>query len=97
MERVVRILREAGATEVHVRISSPPFLHPCFYGTDVASEENLVAAGHTVDQICSIIGADSLGFFPKERLGELTGGQGYCSACFDGNYPTEVPYHSSMR
>jgi len=97
MERVVRLLKEAGATEVHVRISSPPFLHPCFYGTDVASEENLVAAGHTVDQICQIIGADSLGFFPKHRLGELTGGKGYCSACFDGVYPTEVPYVSGKK
>jgi amidophosphoribosyltransferase len=91
MERVVRLLKEAGATEVHVRISSPPFLHPCYYGTDVDSEENLVAANHKIPEICEMIGADSLGYFPESRLNELAGGQGFCSACFNGRYPTKVP------
>ncbi|MCR4993464.1 MAG: amidophosphoribosyltransferase [Lachnospiraceae bacterium] len=91
MGRVVKLLRDAGAKEVHVRISSPPFLHPCYYGTDIDSEKNLVACQHTVPEICDIIGADSLGYFPVERLGELTGGKGYCDACFTGGYPTTIP------
>ena len=91
MGRVVKLLRDAGAKEVHVRISSPPFLHPCYYGTDIDSEKNLVACHHTIPEICDIIGADSLGYFPTERLGELTGGKGYCDACFTGAYPTSIP------
>ncbi|MCR4625381.1 MAG: amidophosphoribosyltransferase [Lachnospiraceae bacterium] len=91
MGRVVKLLRDAGAKEVHVRISSPPFLHPCYYGTDIDSEKNLVACHHTIPEICDIIGADSLGYFPVERLGELTGGKGYCDACFTGGYPTTIP------
>lgn len=91
MGRVVKLLRDAGAKEVHVRISSPPFLHPCYYGTDIDSEKNLIACHHTISEICEIIGADSLGYFPTERLGELTGGKGYCDACFTGAYPTSIP------
>lgn len=91
MGRVVKLLRDAGAKEVHVRISSPPFLHPCYYGTDIDSENNLVACHHTIPEICDIIGADSLGYFPVERLGELTGGKGCCDACFTGVYPTDIP------
>ena len=91
MGRVVKLLRDAGAEEVHVRISSPPFLHPCYYGTDIDSEEHLVACKHTVKEIVGIIGADSLGYLPSDRLGDLADGQGLCSACFDGNYPTDVP------
>ena len=91
MGRVVKLLRDAGAKEVHVRISSPPFLHPCYYGTDIDSEKNLVACHHTIPEICDIIGADSLGYFPTERLGELTGEKGYCDACFTGAYPTSIP------
>ena len=91
MGRVVKLLRDAGAKEVHVRISSPPFLHPCYYGTDIDSEEHLIACHHTVSEIAEIIGADSLGYLPPERLGELCGGENFCSACFDGDYPTKVP------
>ena len=91
IKRVVKILREAGATEVHVRISAPPFLHPCYYGTDIDSEESLVACGRTIDEIAEIIGANSLAFFPLERLGELCGNNGCCDACFSGNYPTSIP------
>ncbi len=91
MGRVVRLLREAGAEEVHVRVSSPPFLHPCYYGTDIDSEEHLIASRHTQEEIRNLIGADSLGYFPGHRLAELTEGGGFCSACFDGNYPTRVP------
>lgn len=90
--RIVKILKDAGAKEVHVRISSPPFLYPCYFGTDIPSSDQLIAYNHTVDKICSIIGADSLGYLDVSRLGELTGGRlGYCSACFSGNYPVEPP------
>ncbi len=89
--RIVKLLREAGAREVHMRISSPPFLHPCYYGTDIDSEENLIAAKMSQREVCEAIGADSLGYLPQEILCELAGGKGYCSACFDGSYPTPVP------
>lgn len=89
--RIVKLLREAGAKEVHMRVSSPPFLHPCYYGTDIDSEDHLIACHHTVDEIAGMIGADSLGYLPVERLSCLTGGCSYCSACFDGNYPTSIP------
>jgi amidophosphoribosyltransferase len=91
-ERIVKMLKNAGATEVHVRISSPPFLYPCYFGTDVPSCDQLIAHNNTVDQICQMIGADSLGYLDGERLHELIGGDyGYCDACFSGNYPVEPP------
>ncbi|HBA98113.1 MAG TPA: amidophosphoribosyltransferase [Lachnospiraceae bacterium] len=90
--RIVKILKDAGAKEVHVRISSPPFLYPCYFGTDIPSSGQLIAYNHTVDEICQLIGADSLGYLDASRLGELTGGRlDYCSACFSGNYPIEPP------
>ena len=89
---IVQMLKDAGATEVHVRISSPPFLFPCYFGTDVPSCDQLIAHEHTVDQICDLIGADSLGYLDGERLPELIEGEtGYCDACFSGNYPVEPP------
>lgn len=91
MGRVVKLLKDAGAVEVHIRISSPPFLHPCYYGTDIDSEEHLIACKHSVSQIAEIMGADSLGYLPVDALKELTCGCGFCSACFDGNYPTAIP------
>lgn len=89
--RIVALLREAGAAEVHLRISAPPFLHPCYYGTDIDSEEHLIACRCSVPEIARELGADSLGYLPAERLGELVGGAGVCAACFDGRYPTAVP------
>lgn len=90
--KIVKMLRDAGATEVHVRISSPPFLFPCYFGTDVPSCDQLIAHEHTVAQICELIGADSLGYLDGERLPELIEGDtGYCDACFSGNYPVEPP------
>ena len=89
--RIVRLLREAGAKEVHMRVSAPPFLFPCYYGTDIDSKENLIACHHPVPEIASMIGADSLGYLPADKLGELAKGQPYCSACFDGGYPTVIP------
>ena len=89
---IVQMLKDAGATEVHVRISSPPFLYPCYFGTDVPSCDQLIAHEHTITQICDMIGADSLGYLDGERLPELIGGDtGYCDACFSGNYPVEPP------
>lgn len=91
-ERIVRMLKNAGATEVHVRISSPPFLHPCYFGTDVPTGDQLIAHNNTIEQICQVIGADSLGYLKVDRLSELIGGdKGYCDACFTGNYPIEPP------
>ena len=89
--RIVKLLREAGAREVHMRISSPPFLNPCYYGTDIDSREHLIACHHSVSETAEIIGADSLGYLPVSRLCSLIGGSGCCSACFDGTYPTSVP------
>ena len=89
--RIVKLLREAGAREIHLRVSAPPFLHPCYYGTDIDSRDHLIACGHTVEETAAIIGADSLGYLPSEALSELADGCGICSACFDGNYPTPVP------
>lgn len=91
-ERIVRMLKAAGATEVHVRISSPPFLHPCYFGTDVPGCDQLIAHNNTIDEICKMIGADSLGYLDGERLHELIGGDtGYCDACFSGKYPVAPP------
>ena len=92
--RIVRLLRNAGATEVHLRSSAPPFLNPCYYGTDIDSKEALIANHHTVEEIAKIVGADSLGYLRLEdvfKLGETGSCGGYCTACFDGNYPTEIP------
>ncbi|MEG2512043.1 MAG: amidophosphoribosyltransferase [Acetivibrio sp.] len=91
-ERIVRMLKNAGATQVHVRISSPPFLYPCYFGTDVPSCDQLIAHNNTVDEICKMLGADSLGYLDGERLHELIGGdRGYCDACFSGKYPIAPP------
>ena len=98
-KRIVDLLRRAGATEVHVRISAPPIYHPCFYGIDTSLETELIAATHTVDETRDFIGADSLGYLsirgvlaaldlPYER---------FCFACFDGNYPVPVPYDAASR
>lgn len=90
-DRIVSMLKEAGATEVHVRISSPPFLHPCYFGTDIPSEDQLIAHNRTVEEICEILGADSLAYLKLERLKELTAGKQYCDGCFSGSYPMEPP------
>ena len=88
---IVKLLRDAGAKEIHMRISAPPFLYPCYYGTDIDSEENLIACHHSVDEIARMIGADSLGYLPIEKLNKLIGSEEYCDACFQGNYPTKIP------
>lgn len=88
--RIVKLLREAGAKEIHMRVSAPPFLHPCYYGTDIDSEEHLIASKYSVQEIAEMIGVDSLGYLPKEKLSELIDSNEFCSACFDGSYPTKV-------
>ena len=90
-KQIVTLLRAAGAKEIHMRVSAPPFLFPCYYGTDIDSTDNLIASRHTPDEIADMIGADSLGFLPAKSLHEMIGSANYCSACFEGIYPTEVP------
>lgn len=90
-KRIVKLLRDAGAREIHMRISAPPFLHPCYYGTDIDSEENLIACHHSMKEIAQIIGVDTLGYLPIESLEKLAGSKDYCAACFTGEYPTSIP------
>ena len=88
---IIKMLKKAGAKEVHVRISSPPFLYPCYFGTDVPSNEQLIAHSRTTEEIREMIGADSLGYMEIEKLKDMVGDLGYCDACFTGDYPMEVP------
>lgn len=90
-DRIVRMLREAGAKEVHVRISSPPFLWPCYFGTDIPEREQLIAYNRSIEEIRQIIGADSLGYLQLERLSEMAEGLPICTGCFTGKYPMEPP------
>lgn len=87
----IKLLRDAGATEVHVRISSPPFLWPCYFGTDIPEREQLIAYKHSIDEIRDIIGADSLGYLGIDRLEEMVDGLNICKGCFAGTYPMEPP------
>lgn len=89
--RIVSLLRAAGSKEIHMRISAPPFLHPCYYGTDIDSRDKLIACHHSVEETGRIIGVDSLGYLPLDALGSLCGNEDYCSACFSGCYPTPIP------
>jgi len=91
LKGIVSLIREAGAREIHVRVAAPPFLNPCYYGTDIDSREHLIACSHSLREISELLGTDSLGYFPVHRLSELTGANGYCDACFSGSYPTAVP------
>lgn len=90
-DRIVHMLREAGAKEVHMRVSSPPFLWPCYFGTDVPAREQLIAYNRSVDEICKIIGADSLAYLRTERLDEMVNELGICKGCFTGKYPIDPP------
>lgn len=92
--RIVRLLREAGATEVHMLVSSPPFKHPCFFGTDIDSCENLIACRlHSVEEIAREIGADSLGYLSVESVDRIAKNASctFCDGCFTGHYPVEPP------
>lgn len=91
--RIVKQLRDAGAREVHVRVSAPPFRHPCYFGVDIDSPDNLIANHHSLEEICKIIGADSLGYLSVDSVRHLADGcpLDFCTACFDGDYPVEPP------
>ncbi len=88
---LIHMLKKAGALEVHVRISSPPFLYPCYYGTDIPNGDQLIASSHSCDEICRQIGADSLGYLKLEDLDEMTYHLPLCRACFNNHYPTPIP------
>ncbi|UFJ41008.1 amidophosphoribosyltransferase [Brevibacillus humidisoli] len=100
--RIVKMLREAGATEVHVRISSPPVMNPCFYGIDTSTRDELIAGTKSVEEIRRFICADSLSFLSVEGMLEAIGrtdtaaNRGHCLACFTGNYPTETEYEEAL-
>lgn len=91
MAHLIRMLKDAGAREVHVRISSPPFLYPCYFGTDVPSNDQLIASKHSTEEIRRLIGADSLGYMKLSCLEEMAGNLPLCKACFDGRYPMKLP------
>lgn len=94
---IVKLLKEAGAKEIHMRICAPPFLHPCYYGTDIDSEENLIANSHSVAEIAEILGVDTLGYLSVESLPQLVGRGTFCSACFNGQYPTAIPKNTDKN
>lgn len=93
-ERIVKLLRDAGAKEVHMRVSTPPFINPCYYGIDIDSKDNLIACKYTTEEIAKKIGANSLGYLSLDgikKIGYVNEKSGFCIACFDGIYPTEIP------
>ena len=87
---LIHMLKKAGAVSVHVRISSPPFLYPCYFGTDIPSNKQLIASSHSTEEICSMIGADSLGYMKIEDLQSMVGDLPICKACFDNRYPMKI-------
>ena len=91
--KIVKRLREGGATEVHLLSSAPKYLNPCYYGVDIDTRETLIAANHPTEEIAKIVGADSIHFLSIEDVKKITGGDGtgFCYACFDGLYPTKTP------
>jgi amidophosphoribosyltransferase len=98
--KLIHLLKSAGAREVHLRSSSPPFLNPCYYGTDIESRDSLIACNHSIEEIRRITGADSLGYLRLEDACKIAEGSfscGYCAACFDGNYPTGIPATYSSK
>jgi amidophosphoribosyltransferase len=93
-KRIVNLIREAGAKEIHMRISCPPFKNPCYFGTDIDSRENLIACKMSTEEIAKEIGADTLGYLSVEGVRQIAGNDakcGFCDACFTGNYPCPVP------
>ena len=90
--RTINMLRRAGAAEIHMRVSAPPFVAPCYYGVDIDSADKLIANQHSVNEIAEMIGVDSLGYLSMDAVVQLTGcNSGFCTACFGGGYPTAVP------
>lgn len=94
-KRIAEQLRRAGAREVHLMVSAPPFVKPCYYGTDVNSEDGLIAPHHSVQEVAGLIGVDSIGYLDLEHVKLLTGcDSGFCTACFGGEYPAGIPSHT---
>lgn len=98
-KRIVNLLRKFGATEVHVRSSAPPFTNPCYFGTDVPSRDQLIATNRTINEMCEMIGADSLAFLPIEELKRIIPNAtcGYCDGCFSGKYPVDTEEYVNKR
>ena len=96
IDRIVTMLRDAGAKEVHMRISSPPFMWPCYYGTDIPSRGELIACNHTIEEITKLSGADSLGYLPVECLSEMLNFKNvdFCDGCFTGKYPADITHET---
>ena len=92
---LIRMLKKAGAKSVHVRVSSPPFLYPCYFGTDIPSNKQLIASSHTANEICAMIGADSLGYMNPRDLQSMVGKLPLCKACFDSHYPMDITGHTA--
>ena len=96
--QIVNLLRAAGAKEVHMRISSPPFKFPCYYGTDISSKDKLIANKYPLEEIAGVIGVDSLGYLSVENAMKLSGEtKEYCNACFTGEYPTMIPKENRIN
>jgi amidophosphoribosyltransferase len=96
--RTIELLRHAGARQIHMRVSAPPFVAPCYYGTDIDSADTLIANHHSIAKIARIIGVDSLGYLSLDHARMLTGtDDGFCTACFGGPYPTRVPAHGEKN
>ena len=98
--RIIKLVRDAGAKEIHVMSSAPAFMNPCHYGTDIDSRDNLIACKMTTEEIAKHVGADSVGYLEIKHLNELVGtepNQGYCHACFTGEYPTKAPTQKKLN
>jgi amidophosphoribosyltransferase len=92
LKQLIHLIRSTGAAEVHVRVSSPPVRFPCFYGIDIATNKELIASSHSVEEICRYIEADSLAYLSVEgMLNAVNKNNSYCTACFTGDYPTAIP------
>ena len=97
--RIIKLLRDAGAKEVHFRVSAPPFAYPCYFGTDIPDQKLLVATGHTNEEICKIIGADSLGYLSVDQAKQLAFNSdcGFCTGCFTGEWPIPAPVNDYVN
>lgn len=98
-KKIVKMIRAAGAKEVHLRISSPPTSFPCYYGIDTPTRQELIASSHSLNEICKYVTADSLGYLSVEGMLDIIpdGRAGFCTACFDGNYPVEFPWEGAEQ
>ncbi len=98
--RIVKLIRDAGAKEVHMRVSAPAFVNPCYYGTDIDSKEGLIACNHSLDEIAQIIGVDSIGYLSVDnvlKIAQGSGCNGFCTGCFGTEYPAEIPVNTKKN